>query len=350
MQKNEDSLITNLKKADSFTVQRSWPLYALWKSDLTLAEFKILDFYLSRINSHEPNKRKVIIYKKELEELMGVKINNESLKTRLKHLMSNVVELPDIDNDGGFALLTLFEFSSLKRDEYGEQYIELECTPKAMKYIFNIEHLGYLKYKLRCITSITSRYSYIMFIYLESNRFRGTWEIDLETLKTLLNCHNEKTYDEFKRFNDLILKKTWNELREKTECKFDYEAMKKGRKVVAIRFKVYPVSKLIMDEVNSEIAAISEKINNDDIYIEVNLWQEAVKEFEFNENQLEELFSILSCVPDTLLPYTENMQDYYFRRYHYMAIKAADIKSRKNIKNKFSYLKKMLKQDAGILK
>ena len=69
MQKNEDSLITNLKKADSFTVQRSWPLYALWKSDLTLAEFKILDFYLSRINSHEPNKRKVIIYKKELEEL-----------------------------------------------------------------------------------------------------------------------------------------------------------------------------------------------------------------------------------------------------------------------------------------
>ena len=35
------------------TVQKSNPLYGLWRSELTLAEFKILDTYLSRINSHE---------------------------------------------------------------------------------------------------------------------------------------------------------------------------------------------------------------------------------------------------------------------------------------------------------
>ena len=72
---------------DKLTVQKSMPLFALWRSDLTLAEFKILDTYLSRIDSHKPEKRTVIFEKGELEELLGVKrIREEELDERLVHL------------------------------------------------------------------------------------------------------------------------------------------------------------------------------------------------------------------------------------------------------------------------
>ena len=79
--------ITSLGSEDKLTVQKSLPLFALWRSELTLAEFKILDTYLSRIDSHKPEKRTVMFEKGELEKLLGVKrIRTEELDERLKHL------------------------------------------------------------------------------------------------------------------------------------------------------------------------------------------------------------------------------------------------------------------------
>ena len=149
--------ITSLGNEDKLTVQKSLPLFALWRSELTLAEFKILDTYLSRIDSHKPEKRAVMFEKGELEKILGVKkINNQDLETRLKHLMGNVIEIPDESMKKGFRLVTLFEEAVAEQDDYGLWQVKLECTQKAMKYFFNIENLGYLRYKLRCITSLTS--------------------------------------------------------------------------------------------------------------------------------------------------------------------------------------------------
>ena len=51
--------IISLGNEDKLTVQKSLPLFSLWRSELTLAEFKILDTYLSRIDSHKPEKRAI---------------------------------------------------------------------------------------------------------------------------------------------------------------------------------------------------------------------------------------------------------------------------------------------------
>ena len=190
--------ITSLGSEDKLIVQKSLPLFALWRSELTLAEFKILDIYLSRIDSHKPEKRAVMFEKGELEKILGVKkINNQDLEIRLRHLMGNVIEIPDESMKRGFKLVTLFEEAVAEQDDYGLWQVKLECTQKAMKYFFNIENLGYLRYKLRCITSLTSRYTYIMFIYLEANRYRKSWDVPLHELKQILDCDKEELYKEF---------------------------------------------------------------------------------------------------------------------------------------------------------
>jgi len=70
--------ITSLGNGDKLTVQKSLPLFSLWRSELSLAEFKILDTYLSRIDSHKPDRRTVVFEKGELEKILGVKKNQQS--------------------------------------------------------------------------------------------------------------------------------------------------------------------------------------------------------------------------------------------------------------------------------
>ena len=241
--------ITGVPNEDKLLVQKSRPLFALWQSDLSLSEFKILDTYLSRINSHKPDNRAVMFEKGELEALLGVqKINKKDLEARLKHLMEHVVKLEDKGSKKGFRLVSLFEEAVAEQDDNGLWQVKLECTQKAMMYFFNIESIGYLRYKLRCVTSLTSRYTYIMFTYLEHNRWRKSWEVDLEELKSILACNTEETYKQFKRFNDLVLKKVHKEMHEKTECRYTYEPIKKGRSVVAIRFTVETLPKLTFED------------------------------------------------------------------------------------------------------
>ena len=239
--KIDETIIHGLaKQSDKLVVQKSLALFSLWQSKLTLPEFKILDVYLSRINSHEPQRKKVIFTKGELENILGLKqIKPEVLDQRLANLMTSV-RVEQNEDMTYFVRITLFEKAEARTDEDGQWTVELQCTQSAAEYIFNIESIGYLRYNLKSIVSLTSRYSYIMFMYLrngEQKHYGKSWEVSVSDLKALLGC-NQPTYGEYKRFNDLILKPVQKELHEKTAFRYTYEPIKNGKRVVAIRFTV----------------------------------------------------------------------------------------------------------------
>lgn len=340
--------IISLGNEDKLIVQKSLPLFSLWRSELTLAEFKILDTYLSRINSHDNDKRVVMFEKGELEKILGVKkINQKDLEDRLKHLMGNVIEIADEDIKKGFRLITLFEEAIAEQDKNGLWQVKLECTQKAMKYFFNIENLGYLRYKLRCITSLTSRYTYIMFIYLEANRYRKSWDIPVDELKQILDCDKEETYKAFKRFNDLLLKKVQKEMNEKTECRYKYEPIRKGRNVVAIHFEIETLSNANLEEIDENQMTFEQW--QEGAVKEKELWQEPLEAFEFTQEQYDELFSVLITIPSDKLPQSQACHGSVdLMRYHYLDQKAKEILRRdkqKPIRSKFAYLLKLMKKD-----
>lgn len=250
MAKKKAKIITGLGRdpVNKLIVQKSHTLAALWQSNLSLPEFKILDMYLARIDSSVAGQRTVQITKGELERALGVaRINQDDLETRLTNLF---VPINLATKKGEIKLRSLFEAADAKKDEDGLWQVELRCTEDAAKYIFNIERIGYFRYKLRSVVGLTSRYSYLLFNYLEENRFRGTWEVELKELKKVLKCDKEETYKEYKRFNDLILKKCQKELFEKTECHFEYEAIRRGRSVALLRFGLEPLSPQITAEMS----------------------------------------------------------------------------------------------------
>ncbi|MBR1421899.1 MAG: replication initiation protein [Ruminococcus sp.] len=220
-------------------VQKSNPLKSLSETGMTLSEFKILDAYLSRIDSRIPEKRSVRFEKGELEKLLGVeRIRKEDLNARLDGLFKTVT-IKDKDKENGFTKIGLFEKAEAKQDEYGLWQVDLVCTPSAMEYIFNVEIMGYLPYMLKNIIELTSRYSYVLYLYLEARRkglLSNEWEVDVDELKRILQC-NSSMYDEFKEFNRL-LKKCHYEINEKTDLKFSYYPRRKGRRVKMIQFSI----------------------------------------------------------------------------------------------------------------
>lgn len=335
--------IVGLGYENKLTVQKSLPLFALWQSDLTLSEFKILDTYLSRIDSHKPEKRAIILEKGEIENALGIqKINNQDLKLRLKHLMGNVVEVPDKDEKKGFQLVTLFEEAEAEQDDDGLWNVKLECTQKAMKYFFNIENLGYLRYKLRCITSLTSRYTYIMFIYLEANRFRKSWEVPLEELKKILHCENEATYNEFRFFNVKILKKVQKEMHEKTECQYSYFPIKRGRSVKAICFEVETLPKQYEAPEQLEMPGFTDSEPIFDVSQSEaerrDLYRDALAPYVVTDDQIDGLVQLARKHIDARGHFTGSDLDQQIYNYLLFAKRHAKTNARSEIKNIYRYL------------
>ena len=345
MAKKKIEPIESLGNTDKLTVQKSKPLFALWQSELTLAEFKILDTYLGRINSHDDEHRTVKFGKGELEELLGVKqLKPQVLDDRLKHLMTTV-RIPDEDSKRGFTRISLFEKAHAEQDDYGVWEAELTCTESAKKYIFDVENITYLRYKLKNIINIKRRYTYIMFLYLWDNKYKRTWEIDLSELKAMLNCDNEPSYDKFKVFNDRILKRVQNEMHEVTDIRYDYETVKRGRSVVAVKFTY---KSKILDEVDENQITIEDYFEEQEKR-EQPMYFAPLEVFNFSAEQLDEIQSYVATVPNYKLPQSAVCYDSIeLMRYHYFDQKAREIVRRdkeKHINNKFSYLIKLIKED-----
>lgn len=358
-----DTILTLGDDIDKLIVQKSRPLISLGQADFSLPEYKILDTYLGRINSHDPRRRTVILEKGELEKLLEVqKINSTQLEERLANLMRNVVKVVDKKQKKGFKLITLFEEATAELQEDGLWRIKLTCTAKAKKYIFNIDNVGYLRYNIRCITALRSRYSYLLFIYLEYNRYRKKWTEDIDELKKILRCTKE-TYNEYKHFNNLVIKKAQDELEEKTQCLFKYKPIKTGRKVSKIEFEILNNIDERVEQLKKELC-ISELdqqnpsnvwgIDNGSdeeaacVSMLVNSWKETLKYLMFTEKKINAIEKKLYSLPDDVLPVDNDTNSIDIRRYHYMSNKVSlmmALDEEKKIKNKFAYLIAMMDKD-----
>ena len=328
-----------------FLVQKSNPLQSLSETKMTLAEFKILDAYLSKIDSHKPEERSVTFEKGELESLLGVtQIKNKDLSNRIDNLFK-VVTIQDPDKPNKFTKIALFSCAECTQGDDGLWTIKLACSPEAMEYIFNIESIGYLRYRLKNVVNLTSRYSYILYLYLESNRFRGSWTIPLDDLKKMLCCTAD-TYSEYKRFSTMVLKKCQKELSQKTDIDFDYVALRRGRKVSDIQFILKtpqngtdsPVEPLFDDreEIDWSITYGSERL--------ATLAEGC--NYEFNKAEMEQIARVLVRIniPCDQATKSELYGKQFYLREKYAALNV--IMCKKPIKNRFKYFLKMLESDA----
>ncbi len=337
-------------------VQKSRPLFSLWKEKekINLFEYKMLDMYLARINSHDPEHRTVRFSMDDMNTIMASHLTKAELHEKLKKLQGIVVSYGDDE------AITLFEYSKIHIDSTHFD-VQLMCTQTAHKYFFNIENIGYFKYKFRNVLAINSMYSYILFNYLEMNRFRNQpFEVDVDELKRILSC-DSPTYNTFKRFNDLILRKCHKELTEKTELQFSYETVKKGRVVVAIKFDIAPLQAIdsiasaekddgmldlasitVEDTVEENDTEFSEEASSDEIDERISFFSECFDN-SFSPLQVQLLASSVNpdCIQHSSYGVEIDKFNYLNKMYKRLLVEERE----KNIENRFRYLLTMIEND-----
>ncbi len=335
----------NLK--DSYLVQKSEPLLLMRTVPFELGELKILDTYIARINSHYENCCTVTFTKAEYEQLMGIgKTNIATLKKYTAKLLGKVVEVP---MPTGYMQFVLFTCAKCELNEYGERIIELSCSEQAKQLFFGIEQLGYLQYELKNILSLTSKYSFLLYLYLRKERYRSDWVISLDELREQrLDIKNNETYQNFKYFKRDILDKAVVEVNEKTDIKFTYSTEKKGRRVVGIHFQLIKEIESEIDQNQLIFEDMSEqKPPEYDVDDRLGLLAESVNN-EFTPTQMDEIFQNICLIPLDENPHGIDIARYHYLRQLYAKLNTAAERTAakgKPIKDRYKYFITLLKKD-----
>ena len=320
MSDNTEYLALENHLKDTAEVAKSRPLLLMKSVPFELGELKVLDTYISRINSENPNIRTVIFSKDEYEELIGVK--NIDWRTLAKHtrgLLGKIVELEMKPRE--YMQFVLFTKAHYHLDEQGLAAVELTCSEEAQRLFFGIKEIGYLKYQLANVLSLTSKYSYLLYLYLKDNVFRECWKVSVEELRDKkLDLKNNEYYKQFKYFKRDILGKALKEVNEKTDISYEWKPIKRGRTVTHIEFQyIKPdenelVGQLSFEElpeqqpkvpkIVEESEDMPEIVDDEELRLkrfdgdeELSILSEAVKD-EFSIEDITHIREILRRIPD----------------------------------------------------
>lgn len=223
--------------------------------DLSLQEQKLILTLASMVQPTDEEFKEYEFKIKDFMELLGVQDKSKytEIPKITKELMKKVFEIKE-----GKDILQLSWLSSA-RYKTGEGLVILKFDSSLKPYMLQLKKL-YTSYRLENILSLKSKYSLRLYEVLKSNQFKKVWEVNLEDLKKLLGA-TEKSYSVYQNVKNRIITQTHKELKEKTDISFDFEEIKTGRKVTAIRFYIHSnksKSRLKEDELPKTTPALDE--------------------------------------------------------------------------------------------
>jgi plasmid replication initiation protein len=227
--------------------------------DLSLEEQKII---LTLASMVQPTDEEFKPYKfkiNEFMELLGV--NTKTKYTEIpkitKELMKKVFEI----EEGNKLIQTAWLSGAIY--EKGTGCVELAFSPYLKPYMLQLKE-KFTQYQLANILTMKSKYSPKIYEILKCNEFKSQKYIELEIkeLRKLLKIENMyPLYADFKR---KIILHAQKELKKLTDIDFEFEEIKTGRKVTALKFYIRTnKSKLAKDltvDSNEEVSATSTEI------------------------------------------------------------------------------------------
>ena len=202
----------------------------------------------------------------EYAELMGL-----SKQAVYDHLLKVTLELKRV-------VITL-------RDSGSKSYRRLgmfrECefdntNPNGQRVIFEFEdrldaHLrdfagNFTYYQVRQIKRLKSQYSIRLYELLRKSHplksSSSTYKtVNLDELKLMIGA-TKKTYQVFSDFRKYILETAQSELSDKTDLTFDFESVRKGRKIGAIKFIIRHNRKMALPEQDADIPALEQTLED----------------------------------------------------------------------------------------
>jgi plasmid replication initiation protein len=160
--------------------------------------------------------------------------NYTQLKLATKGLIRPVV----IKGEGGAEQQKAF-FTDVNYSDKG--VIEFKIHPDLKPLILDLEK-NYTKYYFSNIARLKSAYAIRFYELLKQYQYRGERVLSLQEIRMILKIGDSK-YKQYGHFKVKVIAVAQKELKEKTDIYFEFEEIKEGRKIVAIKFLIFKNSK-----------------------------------------------------------------------------------------------------------
>lgn len=208
---------------------------------LTITEQKIVLYLVSKIRKDDDDFKTYTLPIKQFYELLGYKGNPKysEMKKITKNLIGKVVEIKEEKK--------LKQMSWLSYVEYNENdgSVNLSFDPRLKPYLLQLKR-EFTSYKLKNVMELKSGYSIRIYEILKKWQTIKVVELPLKELREMVGATDK--YHEYHNFKKRVLTSSQNEIEERTDIAFDYEEIKKGRKVVSIRFMIHSKNNTIKQE------------------------------------------------------------------------------------------------------
>lgn len=249
----------NIAAKREYLVVKANELVQKNRFELSLTEQKTVAFICSMIkpvkNSKEPYQLDYEFNIREYCKICGFNYdsgqNYADVKATLKKLRdrSMWLTLPD----GSETLCGwLAKVTTNKRSGLAHVRIDEDLAP----YLFDLGQ-RFTQYQLYNILAMKSAFSVRLYELMKSYAHRQSITLDLDELKHLLMVEDVKSYHRFPDFRRKVLEIAQREINELTDLTIQYEPIKKGNKVVQLRFKIEqksPIDRWIAEkQVNEQL-------------------------------------------------------------------------------------------------
>lgn len=349
------------KLFDTAIVEKRNILNSVRSNSMTLQELRFFSIYLSKINPWDKSTRVVRFSLDDFRRIMGLGAgeNITYFRYTIRHILQQVVEVPN-EKGTGYTAFQLFKRAKIEKDENDEWYVEFDAHDDALPLMFDFKN-RYFKYELWNALRLKSPNQVRMYEILKQYESLGKRELTVTELRELLGI-GKKEYSGRTGWSDFkrkVLDSCQQALKELTDICYTYERGKvgKGGKWLSIVFHIkknenytdpLTLDEFIAQQPEPEPLAI-ETTKDGEFIGQTSFFDDndnttapltGALNYEFNQPEMNVILEIINDIDVS-------------RRYEYLAKKYAELtlytdrnaEIGKTIKNRFSYLKKMLESD-----
>lgn len=223
----------------NYIVSQDNSLIGARHSNTTETEAKLIAVMISTVEKNDDKFEKQRISVADFCELMGIKKPEyRHIKSAVEKLIGKSVAVEQIQENGRSKWIGRTWFSEIIYTD-GEGVIEYTFSPSMEPYLLDLKE--FTRYHLSNILSLKSSYSIRLYELSKQhqNKKIKTFSLELEELRKKIGA-TQKSYDAFGSFKQKILTPALQEIKNTTDIVVTYEEIKRGRKVVAIKFLIEP--------------------------------------------------------------------------------------------------------------
>jgi len=201
--------------------------------NLPLAEQRLVLTMISRIQPDDEDFKPYRISVNELAEFLGIDKGSayRECKKTTENLLKRVLSIEESDG-----LLQTNWVSSAKYID-GSGMVNLSFDPLLKPYLLQLKS-NFTSCKLEMLLSFKSQYTVRMYTLLKQYERLKEREFELGQLRELLGIREDQ-YGLYSDFRKRVLLSTQKELTEKADLYFEFDEVKYGRRVGAIKFRIF---------------------------------------------------------------------------------------------------------------